>query len=220
MKSLRLFTATLLCLLLVQPFHPVLSGPSQAPWYTVELVLFTRAISPGASGEYWPPLIDEPERERTQTATPSGSRQLAGAREALERAGGLTPVIHTAWRQPVSGRTTARGVYIRSERETAPGVALVEGLVKISIGRYLHVDLDLVMHRAPEGSAALPGRYQSYRFEEHRRMRSKEVHYIDHPLMGMLILITPAGGGGSPSAEMDRSPEVQEGPAESPAQAD
>ncbi|MGH1484937.1 MAG: CsiV family protein [Cellvibrionaceae bacterium] len=27
--------------------------------------------------------------------------------------------------------------------------------------------------------------------QERRRMRSKELHYIDHPLMGLLILITP-----------------------------
>ncbi|MGH1440283.1 MAG: CsiV family protein [Cellvibrionaceae bacterium] len=29
---------------------------------------------------------------------------------------------------------------------------------------------------------------------ERRRMRSKELHYIDHPLMGVLILFTPIGG--------------------------
>lgn len=26
---------------------------------------------------------------------------------------------------------------------------------------------------------------------QHRRMRSKELHYIDHPLMGILLFITP-----------------------------
>lgn len=30
-------------------------------------------------------------------------------------------------------------------------------------------------------------------FNEKRRMRSKELHYIDHPLMGLLIIITPVG---------------------------
>lgn len=31
----------------------------------------------------------------------------------------------------------------------------------------------------------------SLRIQEHRRMRSTEVHYLDHPLVGMLILATP-----------------------------
>ncbi|MDH3450858.1 MAG: peptidoglycan binding protein CsiV, partial [Gammaproteobacteria bacterium] len=32
---------------------------------------------------------------------------------------------------------------------------------------------------------------QSYPVRYHRRMRSSELHYIDHPLVGILILVTP-----------------------------
>ena len=31
----------------------------------------------------------------------------------------------------------------------------------------------------------------SYTLQSHRRMRSKELHYIDHPLVGILIQINP-----------------------------
>ncbi|MCK4704001.1 MAG: hypothetical protein KAT90_00855, partial [Gammaproteobacteria bacterium] len=31
----------------------------------------------------------------------------------------------------------------------------------------------------------------SYPLQAHRRMRSKELHYIDHPLIGILIQINP-----------------------------
>lgn len=31
----------------------------------------------------------------------------------------------------------------------------------------------------------------SLRIQDHRRMRSKEIHYMDHPLVGMIILATP-----------------------------
>jgi hypothetical protein len=30
-----------------------------------------------------------------------------------------------------------------------------------------------------------------FHMKNHRRMRSKELHYIDHPLVGMLIQINP-----------------------------
>jgi len=32
---------------------------------------------------------------------------------------------------------------------------------------------------------------QSYPMQTHRRMRSKELHYIDHPLVGILVQINP-----------------------------
>lgn len=31
----------------------------------------------------------------------------------------------------------------------------------------------------------------SYPFRQHRRMRSREVHYIDHPIISMIVLVTP-----------------------------
>ena len=34
----------------------------------------------------------------------------------------------------------------------------------------------------------------SYRFINHRRMRSNELHYIDHPMFGVLVIATPLQG--------------------------
>ena len=65
----------------------------------------------------------------------------------------------------------------------------LDGTVTISLGRYLHVytDLALTKRRTSGGSPGL----QTYFFKDHRRMRSRKLHYIDHPKMGMLVLITP-----------------------------
>ena len=51
---------------------------------------------------------------------------------------------------------------------------------------------------------------QTVVMRQHRRMRSGELHYIDHPLMGLLIRITPYE---PPSAEVDEAltPEDQDG---------
>jgi len=32
---------------------------------------------------------------------------------------------------------------------------------------------------------------QDYRLYETRRMRSKEIHYFDHPMMGIVVKVTP-----------------------------
>jgi hypothetical protein len=39
------------------------------------------------------------------------------------------------------------------------------------------------------GSSAL--NYQVYRMQQSRRMRSNEVHYLDHPLFGIIVQVTP-----------------------------
>jgi len=45
-----------------------------------------------------------------------------------------------------------------------------------------------------EDSSTAPSQYKLKRtvtLQEHRRMRSRELHYLDHPLFGVLVLITP-----------------------------
>lgn len=75
----------------------------------------------------------------------------------------------------------------------------LDGTVRVELGRYLHVYTDLVLRKPvvieridpetqqPEQTAAL----LDVPMEEHRRMRSRELHYIDHPLLGVLVQITP-----------------------------
>ena len=40
----------------------------------------------------------------------------------------------------------------------------------------------------------------NHRLDEHRRMRSKNLHYLDNPEFGMLILITPYEAPGTAAA--------------------
>ncbi len=118
--------------------------------------------------------------------------------------GQLEPLVHMAWRQQVEPPEHAKTLYLllpTDEAEQTPGLpdqselSQLEGRIKISIKRYLHVDFDLVLRRltAPRTTdeatlTALSPSYQAYRMQAHRRMRSKELHYIDHPLMGILII--------------------------------
>ncbi len=73
----------------------------------------------------------------------------------------------------------------------------LEGTLNVVITRYLHIYSDLV-YRIPrtipnEVSDALD-RTQvlvDYSVNSHRRMRSRELHYIDHPVVGILVEATP-----------------------------
>ena len=77
----------------------------------------------------------------------------------------------------------------------------LDGPATVGLQRYLYLTLDLVLLPAdlppefalrPEGTT-----FGGFRLTETRRMRSKELHYFDHPLFGVVVLITPrpAPGG-------------------------
>jgi hypothetical protein len=74
----------------------------------------------------------------------------------------------------------------------------LDGTVKLALGQYLHLYTDLVL-RKPVATANLTAGPEAPRInalhqfpiEQHRRMRSRELHYLDHPLLGILVQITP-----------------------------
>lgn len=109
-----------------------------------------------------------------------------------------------------------------------PEAGEIEGLIKVILARYLHVTTDIVFRPQPATPPADPffieqvepgtGREpfepgtetepeatpQPVVYRQHqtrRRMRSRELHYLDNPVLGLLVLITPyetppAGGKG------------------------
>jgi len=81
-----------------------------------------------------------------------------------------------------------------------------DGTVTLGKGRYLHIDTDLVyrqpetvsVHDAATGAQTSRKTLHQYRVRSHRRMRSGELHYLDHPLLGILVLVTRLEGASAP----------------------
>jgi hypothetical protein len=72
----------------------------------------------------------------------------------------------------------------------------VDGNITLSVSRYLHIWTDIVYsHPVKQVFSSDPNakEYKLIRFpmKQHRRMRSNEIHYLDHPLFGILVLVTP-----------------------------
>lgn len=111
-----------------------------------------------------------------QILSPEGYR-LRSAFSKLSASGKYQPVLHTAWRQSVPPREKADRIHLIGKG--------VDGVVTIGISRYLHVTSDLLVPRTAASETT------KFRLQGQLRMRSGEVHYIDHPLGGMLILFTP-----------------------------
>lgn len=102
-----------------------------------------------------------------------------------------------------------------------PSKPAIDGTVRVHRARYLHVEADLLYYRPLQGDAASAANTAAekagsappadspdsafieqllaedhaeprlFRLTEQRRMRSKELHYLDHPVFGVLVEAWP-----------------------------
>ncbi len=116
-------------------------------------------------------------------------------------------LFHGSWRQAGLDAKKAFEINLDELNNThkATSENTITGTFKLVLARYLHIYSKLNYHRklnateqaventntaTPPGDAITP-KYKNYQINNHRRMRSKVLHYIDHPLVGMLIQINP-----------------------------
>ncbi|MDT8403696.1 CsiV family protein [Sulfuriflexus sp.] len=73
-----------------------------------------------------------------------------------------------------------------------------DGTVTVSVSRYLHLKADITYYNPDVYLGEQIARQnidtpniEHFKLVESRRMRSKEVHYLDHPYFGIIALITP-----------------------------
>lgn len=144
------------------------------------------------------------------SAVPANERLLNSQAANLSRSGTYTLLYHQAWRQMIYGRKTnllvTGGKAFGSHQE-------LEGSISLSVGQYLKIQTNLWLTQfVPAGTnlseswpelPAIPNSFsennanQGYivkrivKMNEDRSMRSNEIHYIDHPLLGIIIKIIP-----------------------------
>lgn len=233
-------------------------------WYEIELVVFENKGFKRNPTESWIADPGTPSRDKAiflvdqktyqsmggnpdnlYVALDSNSLRLKDSQQKLFQSKHYEPLIHVAWRQPIVARNASKAVYLRSAASVSgtlgknlsqnnEPIPKVEGSIRASLSRYLHVEFDLVFadpnpnydpNAVPAlnagdttttmGNVSTPGGFQplsptaaslktspkgvdmrtlpviKYRLVTLRRMKSKELHYIDHPRFGALIVITP-----------------------------
>ena len=133
------------------------------------------------------------------------------------------PLFHIAWRQNVYGANDAQAIHITTDKfepvirngETTElqqknTSATVDGTITVSLKKYLHLNADLAYINIDGNSFFSDEEIPVvFRMTESRRMRSKEVHYFDHPKFGMLALITPYEPPPVKKIEIEPLPEPQ-----------
>ena len=123
---------------------------------------------------------------------------LASTLARLERMRAYHVLASGGWIQEGLDETAAQPMSLANL-----GIVNPSGSLRLNVSRYLHLSVDLEFRAEPlAGSSApaqdalalnelLPGGTK-YRMVEQRRARSGELHYVDHPMFGLLFLISPA----------------------------
>jgi len=190
---------------------------AQAPAiYDVEIIVFLN-LHPDDAGEQWPaPAM--PREEAFESAFPPGEfteltysfYQLKGITESLQNSRNYKVLLHRAWRQLAYDRKNA--VPYPLESVAGDDRDSIAGSVKLVRERFLHLDVDVLLmsnqggNRAGGTQAAPP--VPTFALQEVRRIRSNELHYFDHPYLGMIAQVTPyVPAGTPPEQDEDIQPE-------------
>lgn len=139
--------------------------------YRFEMVIFERpnAVSDDAGNDF-PEPPDLTQSVGSLSGLGIGGRRLGGVAYTLKQKGVIVHE-HLAWVQTPRGRSSKAWYRVGNGR--------LNGLVRVTRGRFLHVDADLFLR---DTNTAQPVRAKLY-----RRMRSDELHYVDHPKLGIII---------------------------------
>ena len=142
---------------------------------------------------------------------------LGDLARSLRRSSGYRFLTHMAWRQPIRASDAPTPILIQTGDHFDDNF-MIDGTLAISRSRYLHVNTDLwftqftpkygpgsssdtIVNIDEETRTHYPDiakweqlrdqqiPIQSYPLQQSRRMRSATLHYIDHPLFGILIQI-------------------------------
>ncbi|MEJ2456311.1 MAG: CsiV family protein [Candidatus Thiodiazotropha sp.] len=206
---------------------------AEPPWYEFEVLVFRRIDKGAGSTEAWPNDPGAPSFENAISFDTRGSATLRGdlpipyrpLPKAQRRLGNIwtafrnsrnyRPLYHVAWRQQVVDPEQAQSLYLYLPPDSGEpsdyNPPKLEGTLKFGVKRYLHMETDLLL-RLPvtpaEGDDYFMGpAIRSYRLHTTRRMRSGKLHYLDHPVLGVLV---QAERYEPPVPEPELEPEVME----------
>jgi hypothetical protein len=155
--------------------------------YDVEIVVFENQMPDLEGGEN---LASTRPRDLIADLTiaevppaPSGEGGLAAAVQTLGKDARYRILAHQRWTQGADAKSATKPVRITDATQK------LDGVFRFYLSRFLHVEMSLVLQ---DGAAANPGEALVYRLQEHRRVRTQELHYFDHPKFGALVRVTPA----------------------------
>ena len=145
--------------------------------FQVELIVFQQQ---SANSETFEQMESEIAPVVRYARASAGTKTLQGTYKRLKRSRAFKPFYYQSWRISVGSGSIGLPIDI-----SEPGTHL-NGWIKIQRGHLIHVIADIEFSPSADGVEQL-----IYRLNEKRRVLLNEVHYLDHPLFGAIVKVSP-----------------------------
>lgn len=116
------------------------------------------------------------------------------------------PIIEEEVSENVLNSGIEQDSEVTAIQKQAPSPSILEGILRVTLSRYLHLEAELILkNKIPEiiksdnpfsvldnveERSEVEKQGVIHLKQKRRRIRSNELHYIDHPVLGILIRIT------------------------------
>ena len=187
--------------------------PNNLKEYDVEIIIFEDAHARYLSSQSWEqPLHNADASDITETTKHSNDINshtinfesikpfiLTSNYKKINASSEYNVLFYGAWRQAGLDKTKAFEINIDELKNNHKNRSknVLSGNFKLVLARYLHMytEIDYIRKKPAvvkdETTEITRNNNGIYQLSNHRRMRSKELHYVDHPLVGILLQINP-----------------------------
>jgi hypothetical protein len=160
--------------------------------YDIEVVVFENRLSALEGGETWSAgnvqhLLSDIATAREPDTLVAADDGLTGAVKSLRQDESYRVLFHQRWTQNAEARSATQAIRVH-----APGSDL-DGVFRFYLSRFLHVDMNLVLSDGGGNWKENEFTGNRYRLSEHRRIKTQEINYFDHPRLGVLVRVTQVG---------------------------
>ena len=193
------------------PFQVSAEQEKTPPKVQIEVIVFQSLALRGWTEEYWPDILELPNTEKaTQFNADDGYARLLNAQsftmnnevEKMTTDKGYDVLAHFAWQQPAQTREDAKPILIdQFVQQRRLESSILFGTIRMYQERFSHIQVNLEIDR--QIPRAILERFtahqqldidwitEGWRFQinESRRVRYGEIHYLDHPIFGVLIKV-------------------------------
>lgn len=198
-KQMKYFSALLF---LILSFNSV---QAETKRYDVEVLIFEDAHASYINSEEWRQQISHVDTSSNNTAhfSPIKPYILTSSYRRMKASSNYNVLFYGGWRQTGLSRKRAFTLDLDQlkNRHNTKSNNTISGELKLVLARYLHLYGNLNYHRNDftESHVGYSRGYSrdysananNFPISFHSRMRSKELHLVDHPLVGILIQINP-----------------------------
>lgn len=181
------------------------AADKESTLYRVEIIVFEQSNSQINYDEQWPehPSLPNLTKSRELTVNTDNNRtsfqfsnknimSLNKEQWALINRQHAKILMHYSWLQPFNKKEKIH-IYANPRnypdlRYSAPAYSksepwIIDGVLTLNKTNYFNISTDLLFNIANDKQE------ETFVIKQKRRLREKEIHYIDHPLVGILITI-------------------------------